>query len=687
MAQGVARGFVLALALLTSSVARADQERATDEPEGTELEATRDLRARFGLEMAGRLAASPEPADRLRAIARALATAKPDDAAAFIAQFAEPNAPSRGDGLSMMEVARALSSLGESERATRGLGLVLSQTAPKSDRDDAAGNSTENRLRHDLARDIAALALARSKDPRALEQLYSALRAGGAPQASARRALAAYPPEKLPTPGQMLTLSGLFERWSDLRLTELLGPQLTSSDANAKAAALRTLARLRDTRVIAVAQKERDAKEPKVRAAATYALVVLGAPDAAKAVLSLLEEEATVADAIELAPEAPSDEVVLQVAARAARSIDHEQRLSAIRSLARTPSPLAVRALFTLTKMPEVRFEAAHALGRARDASGLTAIEQLLALPGKTEEDQLLRRLGARAYLSRRALGGSASERANAVVQSLAQSTNPKDQEVGTLVLVALGDADVRTALQHKSLWVRRGAIMGALWLGPKPRGALLDHVRAEPNEDLRRACLWAMQGDASGPLPITLAYLGDCAEGGNMLCARLFAERADTPMAPRVRALLGAKNPRLRAVTARGLGHALRPEDEALLAQSYRAETSALARRTMLGALSRREAKLTASTRALLSVAAVVEPDETARGIARNVGQMGTVAPPQDFSWLRTQSAAGAVANMSGALIVDLGDVSPVLFDDDGVALVPHALGPTDLLLDPRIP
>jgi hypothetical protein len=65
----------------------------------------------------------------------------------------------------------------------------------------------------------------------------------------------------------------------------------------------------------------------------------------------------------------------------------------------------------------------------------------------------------------------------------------------------------------------------------------------------------------------------------------------------------------------------------------------------------------------------------------------MGTVAPPQDFSWLRTQSAAGAVANMSGALIVDLGDVSPVLFDDDGIALVPHTLGPTDLLLDARIP
>jgi len=682
-----ASAFAMLLALLASGIARADQERAADEPDRAELEATRDLRAHFGLDMASRLAASPDATDRLRAIARALSTAKPDDAAAFIAQFAEPNAPSRSDGLSMMEVARALSTLGAGERANRGLGLVLSQSPPKSERDESAGSSTENRRRHDLARDIAALALARSKDPKALDQLYSALRAGGAPQSSARRALAAYPPEKLPTPAQVQALAGLGERWSDLRLTELLAPLLTGTDPAAKAGAMRTLARLRDTRVIPAALKDRDAKEAQVRAASAYALVVLGAPEAPKAVLALLDDEATVADAIDLAPEAPSDEIILQVAARAARSADHEQRLAAIRSLSRTPSPLAVRALFTLSKMPEVRFEAVHALARARDASGLTAVEQLLALPGKTDEEQQLRRLGARGYLSRRALGGAASERADAALSALAQSKDSKDQEVGTMVLVALGLGDLRAALSSKSVYIRRGAIMAAQWQGPSARGALLDHVRNEPVEDLRRACLWAMQGDPAGPLPITLAYLGDCAEGGNLLCARLFAERADLSMATRIRALIEAKNPRLRAVVARGLGHANRREDEGTLANTYRSETNAFTRRATLWALAHRGQALTPSTRALLDIAGSVEPDESARGIARSPGATPTAPAPQDFSWLRAQPSSGQMPNMSGALLVGLGDVAPVLFDDDGIALVPHPLGPADLLLDPRIP
>jgi hypothetical protein len=684
-----ASALALLLTLLGSGVVRADQERAADEPERAELEATHDLRARFGLDMAARLAASPDATDRLRAIARALSTAKPDDAAAFIAQFAEPNAPSRSDGLTMMEAARALSSLGAGERANRGLGLVLSQSPPKGERDESAAgeNSTENHKRHELARDIAALALARGKDPKALDQLYSALRAGGAPQSAARRALAAYPPEKLPTPAQVQALAGLGERWSDLRLTELLAPLLTGADPAAKAGAMRTLARLRDTRVIPVALKERDAKEARVRAASAYALVVLGAPEAPKAVLALLDDEATVADAIDLAAEAPSDEVILQVAARAARSADHEQRLAAIRSLSRTPSPLAVRALFTLSKMPEVRFEAVHALARARDVSGLTAMEQLLALPGKTDEEQQLRRLGARGYLSRRSLGGAPSDRADAALSAMAQSKDTKDQEVGTLVLVALGLGDLRAALANKSVSIRRGAIMGAQWQGPSARAALLDHVRNEPVEDLRRACLWAMQGDATGPLPITLAYLGDCAEGGNLLCARLFAERADLSMAPRVRALIEAKNHRLRAVVARGLGYANHREDEGTLASTYRKETSAPTRRATLWALAYRGQALTPSTRALLSIAGNVEPDETARGIARSVGTTSAAPAPQDFTWLRAQPSSGQMPNMSGALLIGLGDVAPVLFDDDGIALVPHPLGPTDLLLDPRIP
>src|SRR6185436_11996881 len=103
------------------------------------------------------------------------------------------------------------------------------------------------------------------------------------------------------------------------RNLETLRNAARSSDVNTRSLALVAMARMGDARAIDLAKVALTESDAKLKAAGAEVLVILEAPEAAKAVLELFEDDAQVKPAIRLSERVSSEAIVTQVAARAAR--------------------------------------------------------------------------------------------------------------------------------------------------------------------------------------------------------------------------------------------------------------------------------------------------------------------------------------------------------------------------------
>ena len=672
-----------------------------------------NLRGRFGLDVALRLLRSSDMDDRLRGLERAAATRTPEGlslleraSGAGLPGGFDPRAPidgvARQDPRALLVVVRGLASWIDREPARLALENLLRESsqafttrAAGAGRDPAA-DEADNVARVLLARQEAAMALAQSGATPALEGLLAAARSVGPGQAAALDALAIHPPVTPLLGGVALTTPGtiaLAAELGDLRSLGAILGAVHASDPALRAAAVAALGLSGDARALEVAHDAGTDKDPRVRVAGAEALVHLGAGDAAQAVELLVADDATARDALRIAQDIRSEGLTKAAAARAVASADPELRALAVVALGRQGSPAAVNALVTLAGDPRLAGDAMDALARSPCPAAMTAIDAMAAVPAT-------RRLAARAYFVRRAVRGERSPRGDALLETLAASRDGADRALGIEALVALRERPLAPALGDPDPRVRRAAAMGSIALGDieaTKADVLTAHLAVEHDETTRQVlAVGLLEGDPGGLVPTTT--LLDRAEAGGPdapLAALALARRADEELTPKVDALLASRDPVMRAHVARGLGTSKAPDAAGRLARAYAWEGLAEVRRALIAALSARSGEELAapSSRDALELAAHLEPDRVTRALAQRA--LAGREPPgpvagHEVAWLRVLPAEGATAphELTGALVDASGVALPVVFDEDGYALVP-GLSPGDarLRLAPRLP
>jgi hypothetical protein len=150
-----------------------------------------------------------------------------------------------------------------------------------------------------------------------------------------------------------------------------------------------------------------------------------------------------------------------------------------------------------------------------------------------------------------------------------------------------------------------------------------------------------------------------------------------------------------MRAHVALGLASSGAADAVGRLARAYTWEPTAEVRRALIAALARRppEEQDAPSWRDALALAAHLDPDRITRAIAqRALAGRAPAGPPRgrEVAWLRVLPAEDAVLprELTGTLIDAGGRAIPVVFDEDGFALVPGlAPGDARLRLAPRLP
>jgi HEAT repeat protein len=458
-----------------------------------------------------------------------------------------------------------------------------------------------------------------------------------------------------------------------------------------RAAAIAALGLAGDARVLDAAREAAKDKEPRVRVAGADALVHLAAPDAGKAIEALVGDEVTARDGLRLAGGVEDEGVTKALAARAAASADPELRALAVAALGRQTSPSAVTTLASLAADPRLAGDAAQALARSPSPAAAGAIEAMAAsaAPGA-------RRLAARAYFVRRMARGARTSRGDALLAALAASADGADRAVGVEALVVLGERPLAKALEDTDPRVRRAAAMAG-GVAATAAERLLARLGTETDEPTRVVLAAGLAGgDPGGRVPTAVLVERAQAGGGDApLAALALAQRADDELAPRVDALLASHDPWMRAHVARGLAASAARDVTGRLGGAFAWEPVPEVRRALVEALAARtgEDADAPSRRQALELAAWLEPDAVTREEARRA--LDGARPParpagHEVAWLRVVAAEGATRpkDLTGAVVGEDGVARPVVFDDDGYALVPGMPpGDAQLRLDARPP
>jgi HEAT repeat protein len=701
-----------------------DEEAARPAP--VALSGPSSLLAHFGVDAAVRLMRSPDADDRLRGIERAAAT-RTVGALALLERAAHPGGPAgvdprlpdegiaRRDPRALLAVVHGLASWMDNDGARAALTEILRapsealapHPAAAPGRDAAA--DAEGAERVTLARQEAAIALAGSGNPGALEALVASARSGGAEQEAALIALTLHPPSQpvvlggvaLTTPATIAMAAGI----GDLRVLDAVLGVMRASDPALRAAALDALGAAGDTRVADVARSALHDEDARVRVAAAEALARIATPDAAQAVEALVADDATALEGLRIGQNVQSEGVTRAAAARAAVSADPLVRGAAIAALGRQTTPLAVRALVALSATRRMQGDAIGALARSPSPAAVDALQDLAGLAGAgarplptdgpAAEETLAasRRLAARAYFVRRFVRGERSRPLDALLESLAASGEPRDRAVGMQALVALGERRVDAALSDPDPRVRRAAAMGALghW-DATAAGRLAARAAVEPDEATRRVLALGWTAGSVGdsvPTPVLVERAG---AGGADGPAAAFAlgRRSDEALDGPIDALLGSRDPVLRAQVARGLGAGDAADAVGRLSQAYAWEADATVRRAIVEALAGRIARgapgAQAAREGVLDLAARLDPDRVTRWAASGaIGALPAGTPPtaaaygrgtdiREVAWIRLVAAESAAPSLDRtALLTESGGGAlPIAFDDEGYALVP---------------
>jgi HEAT repeat protein len=703
--RAVAAAVVLAGAL-TARVALGDggdrPAAGAQRDDATGATSTGDLRAHFGIEVASSLLKSPDSNERLRGVQRAASMRTPE-ALTLLEKAVDQGGAARTDARAAIEVARALADFTGDVKARGALeslaSLQWSLTATRGSQSSERGFATsesDHLGRLLVARHTAALALARSGDPKTLEHLLASVKGGGVGSPAAAAALRAYPPV---APGAW-TVAGLASASAtklvadlgDLRALEPLRTIAKSTDVALKSAALLALCEMGDMRALdlaGVAAKDRD---PRVRVAGVEALVLLGVPDGTRGTEALVANDATAFAGMRLAERVSSDGIVKALAARAATSGDLAIRTEAVLALGRSSSSLAVRVLVALLKDPTLHGDIANALARSPHAEALSALEAMVTSP-------IYRRLGVRAYVVRALVRGERSRRIDDALAELVTSQDGRDRAVAAGALVALGEREPATALGDADPRVRRAVAVASLAVGPdaKTRAALLDRLVVETDAATRDVLsIGLVGGDPDARVPtVTLVDRADAAGPDAGLAVMALARRADDSRKEKVDALFGSPDPILRAHVARGLGASEARDAVGRLADAYAYEPEPAVRRAVVIALASRsgadkDAPLRMTT---LRLAARLDPDAAVRAAATRAlaGLPPTLGPGvREVAWLHLTAPDGGPppSNVTGALVRADGLAIPCAFDDEGYAVVPGVPpGDVQLVLAPRLP
>jgi hypothetical protein len=662
----------------------------------TPLGGTRELRAHFGVDIAARLVRSSDEDERLRGLERAAELGSPQALALLGAALDTQTGAigaARLDPRALVCVARGLARATDQTNVRGWLGQILT-TGAQTRGLSREGDDPDGPPRIELAREIAALALASSDDPRGGEALLPIARGVGPGHDAATAALAAFPPRAAalglanPTPAG-LRLAALL---GDLRSVDAVRAALKASEPAVRAAALVATGELGDLRSLDLVRAALGEHDARIRAAAAEALVLLGAADAPRAVEGLLADDATALAGVRLAERAQDSQVSKALAARVVASQNEAIRTAGVAALGRGANADATRALVALLAYPELAGDAANALGRSPSATAMAALEAAAGAPAT-------RRLAVRAYVVRAHVRGERSRALDAVIADLWRATEPVSRALGAFARVALGEARAVDLLGDKEPRVRRAAAMATLAAPTREAlDALVRQGTAETDEATRAVMdIGLLGGDADGRL--TTTALLDRAESGGPgapLAATALAQRTEDAPDPKVLALLRARDPLLRAHAARGLGASRAPSTAGYLAEAWAYEPNLAVRRALVLALAARTGDTASPSRArTLTLAARLDPDARVRWSAARAleGRPAELrrAPSPEVAWLRVADAAGAAPGgvpFTGALVLADGVAVPIAFDDDGYALVLGVPpGEARLVLAPRVP
>jgi HEAT repeat protein len=661
---------------------------------------------------------STDPDERLRGIERAAST-HTADSLTLLERAARANGPggldprmpdegiARKDPRALLAVVRALAGWLDDDGARVALGEVMRApnealaTRPQSIivRDPAA-EDVEGAARVTLARQEAAIALAESAVPAALEQLVATARSGGAAQEAALVGLGVHPPsDPLILGGVALTTAAtvaLAVRLGDLRTLDPILGAVRASDPSLRAAAMSALGAAGDTRGIEIARAALHDGDPRVRVAAAGALASLSAPDAPEAVEALIGDDATALEGLRIARHLQGEGLTKAAAARAAATADPTTRSEAIAVLGRQSDAAAVGALAAFLPSPLLQSDAAGALAQSPSRDALGAIEALAHAA-----DPASLRLAARAYFVRALTRGDRSPALEALLVSLAASSDARDRAVAMQARVALGRTSLETALADADPRVRRAGAMGAVGhRDGRTAEVLVARAAIETDEATRHLLALGWLDDRAAERVPSSVLVERAAAGGPdaPLAALALARRSDEALAPRVDALLTSHDPLLRAHAARGLGLGHAPDAAGRLSRAYEREGDAVVRRAVVDALATLVTADGETTRdRALALAARLDPDPLARWTAATAlarGRARSDAPRrgavEEVAWIRLVPAEGAALEHDPTALIapNSGIALPIVFDDEGYALVPGVSpGEARLRLAPGLP
>jgi len=676
------------------------------------------LKERLSVTRGRQLVYAPTFDERMRAVER-LSSAGTPEAIEALLEAMETGSPLGRDPAGRLAVVRALAiQAGRPEVRTF---LIREMLDAGARRDVTSGIFS-------LVRETAALALAQNGDPAALSALASAAALRGPAGDAARSAWLSSPPRTLepmlfedafepdpaddhsaddelvakpvggsakPSPtkaeseakgasakkrspralsGPMLTLLGDI---ADLRAIGPLRAELERSDRPSRAAAALALAKMGDGTIAVTVRSWLKENDPRFVAAAAEVLVVLGDSQAPLAVKRLFELEAVRPQAMRLAYEIASPEIVDPV----------------VKLLPSLEPADGVRAIMALGRAGAAKRVAEHLLHPALGPAAITALgssassdTDALIEAGMAEKQADKRRAFVRAAILRSLLTRRQSAGLSRALSTLADSKDASDVETAALGRVALGVMSAERVLEAVrgkddalALAVVAGAARGALVRDDDARAAfaplLLDVDPEKPTEKQVAAGVALLSEEGAAAVPFkTLLRLAEQGGALSSLAARALPSRADESLRDRLIALLEGGDPPTRVGIAEGLSRCDNPAAASWLARAYLREEDVLVRRALVTSLS---ARTEIQRKRVLETARDLDPDAdvraiAARGLSRQRGPRPVGLDPSLGAAFGVVAADASVRARAFRLVLPSGLAIPIVSARDGGLLVP---------------
>lgn len=472
-------------------------------------------------------------------------------------------------------------------------------------------------------RGTVALALARSGDSDAYEQLGVVLAVGGATGDLVAEALTAYPPKD---PGWVLAGSRHptvpFLRALSARDTpstrKLLRKAVGHTRAPIRAKAALVLDEFGDSETQGLAEYWLKEDSPPVTRLAAFEILCKRDPAAAAAHLPrLLNRVTTGRAAIEIARRCAKEPLTKRLVAVLGRDEDLQWVAAVMGALGAVDDAKATAAL--VRYFPSATTGALAARALAEHEAGASSMALLTA----ALRDEATRRNAARAIMGAWIQGGAQAELEPAALrpalEQLLASSDGDDRSLGAWALAFLNEERGQRLLASKDLIVAASAARG--WLDTGRNGAAIARRAAvEKDATARRAfavSLVDIENAAWVPTSTLTAWVDDDPLLAP-LAARALAARDDAHARSAVQSLMartGAGSAaHLRAHVADGLGYAGDPDAVARLSELYRSGEPSV-RLAAIRALARRHEK---AREPVLALAARYDIDRHVRDAAR---------------------------------------------------------------------